>query len=240
MVRSFFTSWVPDGTICVAFATVQIFIRTTYDLGKNNAKIEFTFPFFIFISFFMKKAYNYIIILLSMILCAKADLQLNCPHILRFTDNEINWLRSIVSSLNVDTCSYKKRLDISVFKKYFPQHMEKNLQQIKLSDSTKQSILEILIEFESVTSDFGLFSLCYKEFAYLLLITMYEKIKFPPYTNNVASSAFQPYYSVTSSLHNLVQFPIRNDDMNLLIRHFLFLKLDLILIYQKQNSFLNL
>ncbi len=159
-----------------------------------------------------------------MILCAKADLQLNYPHILKFTNIEINWLCSIISSLNVDICSYRKRLDVNVFKKYSPQCMEQNLQQIKLSDSIKQSILEILIEFEPVTSDFGLFSLYYKEFAYLLLITMYEKIKFPPYTNNVASSAFQPYYSVTSSLHNLVQFPIRNDDMNLFNKAFLVFK----------------
>lgn len=172
----------------------------------------------------MKKVYNGAIIFLSMILYVKADLHLNCPHILKFTDNEINWLCNIVSSLNVNTCSYRKRLDANVFKKYFPQHMKQNLQQIKLSDSIKQSILEILIEFEPVASDFGLFSFSYKEFAYLLLITMYEKIKFPPYTNNIASLAFQHYYSVTSSLHNLVQFPIRNDDMNLFNKVFLVFK----------------
>lgn len=133
-----------------------------------------------------------------------AELVPNCPHVLHFSDEEVEFLQSVILELKEDSYeSYANGVSALLLAKYPPHDINKNINDphsIDIPVCSRENIFSYLLWFfENASTQY---SWQYRHFSYFLLVAMYEKLEFPTY--NDFENPY--YYKVTFCLYRLIKY----------------------------------
>lgn len=131
-----------------------------------------------------------------------AKLVPNCSHVLHFSNEEVEYLQKIVTKYKDETYKnyFKEALDPSVFEKYPPYDLSKSQNSSIKIHLDEEIILDKFRMFHVHAEDGTEFSRTYPFFAYILLLTWYEKLNFPP----IELGYYDCYEAITYSLYTMV------------------------------------
>lgn len=131
-----------------------------------------------------------------------AELVPNCSYVLHFSDEEVEYLQKIVTKYEDDTYKsyFKEELAPSVFEKYPPHDLSKSRNSSIEIHLDKEIILDKFRMFYVHAEDGSEFSRTYPFFTYILLLSWYEKVNFPP----IELGYYECYEAITFSLYAMV------------------------------------